>query len=197
MKKKFLVIAAIVICVSLLAAGTLAYFTDDAVTHNVITSSGVDISIEEWQEGEDGELVPYPTDPVDGVMPSADISKIVTIKNFDADAFVRAKYEITITNAEGKEMELTAEELAKVISLANIGESWAAKDPADGWMYYEKALASGEVTEPLFTDVEFAGAEMGNEFQGCTVEIAIFAQGVQAANNGATALEAGGWPNNS
>ena len=194
MKKRLLVIAAIVICVSLLAAGTLAYFTDDAVVHNVITSSGVGIEIEEWMEDENGDLVPYPKDPVEGVMPSDKLSKIVTIKNEQAPAYVRARYEITIVDANGDEMELTAEELAQVITIANIGESWEAKDPDDGWMYYKEAVAEDAVTEPLFTEVQFSGEDMGNEFQGCTVNVVIYAQGVQAANNGANALEAAGWP---
>ena len=194
MKKRLLVIAAIVICVSLLAAGTLAYFTDEAIAHNVITSSGVGIEIEEWMEDENGDLVPYPEDPVEGVMPSDKLSKIVTIKNEQAPAYVRARYEITILDAEGKEMELSAEELAQIITIANIGESWAAKDPADGWMYYKEAVAEDAVTEPLFTEVQFAGEDMGNEFQSCTVNVVIYAQGVQAANNGANALEAAGWP---
>ena len=194
MKKRLLVIAAIVICVSLLAAGTLAYFTDEAIVHNVITSSGVGIEIEEWMEDENGDLVPYPEDPVEGVMPSETFSKIVTIKNEQAPAYVRARYEITILDAEGKVMELTAEELSQIVTVANIGESWAAKDPADGWMYYKEAVAEDAVTEPLFTEVQFADEEMGNEFQSCTVNVVIYAQGVQAANNGANALEAAGWP---
>ena len=194
MKKRLLVIAAIVTCVSLLAAGTLAYFTDEAIAHNVITSSGVGIEIEEWMEDENGDLVPYPEDPVEGVMPSDKLSKIVTIKNEQASAYVRARYEITIVDANGDEMELTAEELAQVITIANIGESWEAKDPDDGWMYYKEAVAEDAVTEPLFTEVQFSGKDMGNEFQGCTVNVVIYAQGVQVANNGASALEAAGWP---
>ena len=194
MKKRLLVIAAIVICVSLLAAGTLAYFTDEAIAHNVITSSGVDIEIMEWMEDENGDLVPYPKKRIEGVMPSDELSKIVTIKNEQAPAYVRARYEITIVDAEGNEMELTAEELAQVITIANIGESWEAKDPDDGWMYYKEAVAEDAVTEPLFTEVQFSGAGMGNEFQNCTVNVVIYAQGVQAANNGASALEAAGWP---
>ena len=35
---------------------------------------------------------------------------------------------------------------------------------------------------------------MTNEYQNCTVEVIVKAQGVQTANNGSSALEAAGWP---
>jgi len=37
---------------------------------------------------------------------------------------------------------------------------------------------------------------MDNLYQGCKAEIDVFAQAVQVANNGASALEAAGWPEN-
>lgn len=193
MKKRVTVIAAIVICLSLLAAGTIAYFTDEAVVHNVITTSGVDIEIQEWQEGEDGTLKPYPKDPIEGIMPSDEVSKIVTVYNDEAAAYVRARYEIVVKDADEKVMEVPAEELARVITIVSTGDAWQSKDPSDGWMYYTQALDTDTATEPLFTDVRFSGVDMGNEYQNCTFEVIVYAQGVQAANNGATALEAAGW----
>ena len=47
MKNKLLVLGAMVCLIAILAAGTLAYFTTNAVTHNVITSGEIDISIVE------------------------------------------------------------------------------------------------------------------------------------------------------
>ena len=37
--------------------------------------------------------------------------------------------------------------------------------------------------------------DMGNEFKSSTVTIDVQAQATQVANNGATVLEAAGWPN--
>lgn len=50
MKKKILTVAAIAICLAVLASGTLAYFTAEDQVHNVITSDAVDIAIEEWKD---------------------------------------------------------------------------------------------------------------------------------------------------
>jgi len=196
MKKKVLLIAAIVIVVSLIAAaGTYAYFVDDIEVHNVITSYGVNIELKEWQEGENGTLVPYPTDPIEGGMPCDKISKIVTIENNAAPAFVRAKYEIVVLNEAGEVMDIPAADIARAVLIASNGTDWQAKDPADGWMYYKESVATGGVTEPLFTEVTFSGEDMGNEYQNCTIQVTVSAQAVQSDNNGTSALEAAGWPN--
>ena len=51
-----------------------------------------------------------------------------------------------------------------------------------------------EYTEELMTKVSFSGPGMTNEYQGCTIEVTITAQAVQADNNKTTVLEALGWP---
>ena len=195
MKKKILLIAAIVVCISILAAGTLAYFTSRTVTHNVITTSGVDIDVVEWQDPDgDGKLEAYPEGPI-SAMPGTEISKIVTVKNNQAEAYIRARFEIVVTGSDGKAMELTQQELSKVITVAmEEGSGWQQKSGDNIWWYYVNPVESGEATEPLFTEVNFDGPNMGNEYQNCTVEVIVYAEGVQTANNGATALEASGWP---
>ena len=50
MKKKILLVTAVVICLAIAATGTLAYFTSDDVAHNVITSGGVNIELVEKTE---------------------------------------------------------------------------------------------------------------------------------------------------
>lgn len=190
MKKRILVFAAILVCMALLGVGTHAYFTDAATVHNVITTDGVNIRILEHQLGEDGKLVPYPTNPVDA-MPSKEVSKIVTIENLQADAWIRANVSIRITDAQGKEMELTNDDVAKLITL-DFQDSWIAGE--DGWYYYNGSVKTGAVTEPLFTEVAFSGSNMTNEYQNCNIQIIVNAQGTQSANNGTTVLEAAGWP---
>ena len=56
-----------------------------------------------------------------------------------------------------------------------------------------KPLKPGEVTAPIFTAVTF-NANMGNEYQNATATVDVFAQAVQTANNGATVMDAQGWP---
>ena len=189
MKKKILLLAAVAICAAILASGTLAYFTAEDEVHNVITSGAVDIQIEEWQD-EIGN--PYPDDPIN-VMPGVTVSKIATVKNLEAEAYIRAKFEVVITRADGSVMELSPETLASIISLTMNGEDWLRKDGDGVWWYYNAPVATGASTEDFFTDVVFDGPNMTNEYQNCTVEVIVKAQGVQTANNGDGALEAAGW----
>ena len=193
MKKKILLVAAIAICLATLAGGTLAYFTAEDQVHNVITSDAVDISIEEWQDEE--QTIPYPDEPIE-VMPGATISKIVTVRNNEAKSWVRANFEIIITDANGDRMELSPETLASIVTVVVNGEHWQQKTGEMNWWYYNDAVATGVVTEPLFTEVVFDGPNMTNEYQNCTVEINVYAQAVQTANNGDSALDAAGWPEN-
>ena len=190
MKKKLLLLAAVAICAAILASGTLAYFTSEDQVHNVITTDAVDIQIEEWQD-EIGN--PYPNDPID-VMPGVTVSKIATIKNLEAEAYIRAKFEVVITSADGSVMELSPETLASMITLTMNGEDWRPKDGDGEWWYYNAPVKTGESTEAFFTEVVFDGPNMTNEYQNCTVEVIVKAQGVQTANNGESALEAAGWP---
>lgn len=189
MKKRILTVAAIIVCLALLGAGTLAYFTDEATAHNVITSNGIDIDIKEWQEV-DGDIVPYPDKPIP-VMPGTNLSKIVEVANKDATAWIRANVTIVVKDAEGKMMNLSADTLASIIALDYNTEAWTAKD---GWFYHNEPVAKGDSTASLFETVQFSGPNMTNEYQNCTVEIIVDAQATQFANNGATVEEAAGWP---
>lgn len=195
MKKKLLLLAAVAICAAILASGTLAYFTSEDQVHNVITTNAVDIEIEEWQKTDEG-LVSYPKENPIEVMPGVNVSKIATVKNLEAEAYIRAKFEIEITKADGSKMELTPDALKDVISLAINGEgnTWLRKDVDGEWWYYNAPVKTGESTEAFFTEVVFDGPNMTNEYQSCTVEVIVKAQGVQTANNGASALDAAGWP---
>ena len=186
MMKKILLLAAVAICISILASGTLAYFTAEDKAHNVITTNAVDIQIEEWQN-EVGK--PYPDEAI-SVTPGVTVSKIATVKNLEAPSYIRAKFEVVITRADGSVMELSPETLASIISLTMNGEEWLRKDGDDEWWYYNAPVQTGESTEAFFTEVVFDGANMTNEYQNCTVEIIVKAQAVQTANNGSSALEA-------
>lgn len=186
MKKKILTVAAMVVCTAILVGGTLAYFTAEEQVHNVITSDAVDIAIEEWQDKVGG--TPYPDEPIE-VMPSTTVSKIVTVKNKNATSYIRAKFDVVITDENGESITHDPD----VVKVEPSNGKWVEKD---GWWYYADAVATGVATEPLFTEVVFDGPNMTNEYQNCTVEINVYAQAVQAANNGASALEAAGWSEN-
>ena len=179
LKKRFLICALLVLFLSFSVNGTLAYFTGEKVAHNVITSGSVDIElVEKTADGSDFV-------DVDGVMPGRAVSKIVYVTNTGAnDAYVRIKLDMVVELAREGEADLD------LIKLDLNTTDWTEKD---GYYYYNKVLAPGASTEPLFTEVTF-DKQMGNVFQGSTVSIDVYAQATQVANNGATALEAKGWP---
>lgn len=186
-KSRLLSAAIIMILLSVIATGTLAFFTDNVTSHNVITTSGVGIKVDE-KTIEDGELVDFPEDGVDGVLPGMEIDKIVKIvaKEGTSEAWVRVKVVVEVKGKDGS--TLPAEDVVIIEYLTDNG--WTKQE--DYW-YYETAIKDGEATLPLFEKVVFAD-ELSNEYQGATALVKVSAQAVQKANNGATALEAAGWP---
>lgn len=193
MKRKLLILSALVICVATLAAGTLAYFNAEGTAHNVITSGGVGIQLIEKTKSGD-TLVDFPEDGLSGILPGTSASKIVSVENTgSADAWIRVKVEMTITGSDREALPLEiggADSVIPVITFTP-GESWTLGE--DGYYYYNAAVASGKSTETLFEEVYFA-AQMGNEYQNCTANLVVTAQAVQTANNGDSALTAAGWP---
>lgn len=190
MKRKILVLGLIVICMAIAATGSLAFYTADVEAHNVITSGGVNIQIEEWQKTDEG-LTEYPKEEIQ-VMPGTVVSKIVTVKNLEADAYVRAKFDL-VAAFKGIP-EGSAPAIPDDLITVEINEAyWMRKDGDTEWWYYKEALKAGDATEPLFTEVRFSGPQMGNEFQNSTVDVKVKAQAVQADNNGSSALDAEGW----
>ena len=196
MKKKIFAVMMVLICLAIAATGTLAYFTSEETAHNIITTGAVDIDLEEWQDldGDGQNYTPYPPEdqPIN-VMPGVTVSKIATIKSLEADAYIRAKFDVVIKRADKSVMEVSPEELEKVISLTMGSDNWIRKEGDNTWWYYKDAIAGGASTEAFFTEVVFDGPNMTNVYQNCTAEVIVTAQGVQKANNGSSVLEAG-WP---
>ena len=190
MKKKLFALAVVMICLALLTQSTIAYFTSEATATNVITTDGIKIAVEQWQQTENG-LVPYPQEAPIKVMPGISVSKIVTVKNLDAPSYVRVKLELALKDAQNREMNVSEQEKERLVLLELNTEDWTQKD---GWWYYNTAVDTAEATEALMKDVTFAGKEMGNEYQAATLEILITAQAVQQANNGSSPMDAKGWP---
>lgn len=186
MKRKLLLIAAILSMGSFAAYGTLAYFTTSENAKNVITAGTVKIQLHE--ENADG--TPFPEEAIRGVMPSQVVDKIVYAENTgESEAWVRIKVDKSLIK-DASPSEADRDGADSFISLDFNDTDWEEKD---GWYYYQSRLQPGERTEDLFTQVEFAG-EMGNEYKNSTVYIDVVLQAVQCANNGETVLEAAGWP---
>lgn len=189
MKKRILAISVVMICLSVLASVTLAYYVDSDIARNVITSGGIDIEIVE-QQLVDNQLQPYPNERIK-VMPATTVSKIVSVQNLQQPAWIRANYTLTVFDADENIMNIPAEELEKVVIITPDSSKWTEKD---GWWYCNAAAGTGEMTAPLFAEVAFSGPYMDNKYQGCTLYIDVEAEAVQKANNKETVLEALGWP---
>lgn len=193
MKKKLAIISALVICAALISGGTLAYFTDALQVHNVITSGAVKIELVEKTINENGTEVVFPKEGLTGMMPGTSASKIVSVRNTGAEAWVRVAVDVEILSSEGKELPLTVNG-EDMITFTVDDTNWIK---SDGCYYYKTAVESGKETEILFDKVHFAPS-MGNEYQNCTVRIDVSAQAVQTANNpipaGGNVTDIPGWP---
>lgn len=184
-KGSLLVAALIVVFIAGSALGTLAFYTAEERTHNVITTGGVDIELHEWAD--EDETVEFPEDGVSGVTPGTKVTKIVEVENTgNSPAWVRIILDVKALSSDG-----TTELSADRFELDFDTEHWT--QGPDGYWYYNRALEPGETTEPLFTGVTFADS-MGDDYQGSKITIGVAAQAVQTANNGDTVLEAAGWP---
>ena len=185
MKKRVIAVALLVICASIAAYGTLAYFTYEDTATNIITTGNLKIALIETSEQEDGTQVPF--EDVYDVMPGTDVSKIVAVKNVGGfAAWIRVSVDKAIELATG----VTGEVDLDLITLDVNTSHWTARD---GYYYYNRALNSGEMTEPLFTTVTFS-SKMSNMYQHSKAVIKVDAQATQVANNGSTVFEAAGWP---
>lgn len=195
MKNKLLALGAIVCLVAILAAGTLAYFTNSVVTHNVITSSGIDISVVE--KGPVGST-PLPDGgfSISGVMPDSTVKKEVAVKNETSEpAWVCVELECTIVGKNGEKMKTTIGDTALVgyVYPDNFAENWVQQGD---FYYYKKPLDGNQTTTLLIEEVAIA-PEMDNPYQECTVTVAVKAYAVQSKNNtpeSGNVLEVKGWP---
>lgn len=187
-KKKLFAMMALVIVIAILGTGTLAYFTTRALVHNVITTGGVNIELEETMLNDEGQEIPFENQT--GAMPGQEISKIVRVTNKDAEAWIRIQVEETIDKKADSENVIRIN-----YNLGTAPTQWTEKD---GWYYYNKPLANGETTEPLFKGVTLAGQEMDNKYQNKDIVVSVSAQAVQAANNaipdGGNVTDVKGWP---
>ena len=182
-KKRAALIAAIVCCIAMVAAGSLAYFNAQETAKNVITTGALKMVLHD--ETTDGK--PFPEDGISGVVPATTVDKKVYVENVgNVDMYVRIALDKVITPAKGTQAELDFSNITLDID----SSKWTEKD---GYYYYNRALKPGEKTEPLFTKVSF-GAELGNDYMDAKVVIDVDAQAVQSKNNTDSALDAKGWP---
>ncbi len=189
MKKRIAYLAMLCILLTMFMNSTLAYFTAEETARNVISSGAVAVELVEKQLA-DNALADYPDGSI-SVMPGTEVSKIVSARNLEEPAWLRMAYTVTILDADGEKMDITADELGQIMDLNEDSLNWTY---SDGWWYYNQALAAGEESKPLFTRVLFSGPEMTDKYQSCVIAIDVVAQAVQQVHNGDTVMDAAGWP---
>lgn len=194
MKKKVLLS---MLCLSIMAVtsyNTVAYFIADVRTTNIVTMPSLDLDLNEMMKN-GTELVEYPVDTIQGVMPGRTISKIPYINNTgDEDFYTRVYIKTHIYDSAGNEINPEEE----IININIDHENWVTDENIANWYYYKNIVKSGtnQVLAP-FTKVKFS-EDMGNEYKNAKVEIEVYAQAVQAKNNEVdlskqSILEVQGW----
>lgn len=192
MKKKAVLVILLLTILLVGVQSTSAYFSTSKVAHNVITSGAIDIELLETTLDDNQDEVSYPKDPVVGVMPGREHSKIVRVHNAGTQpAWVRIRVETSIKDVQGNSLPTDK------LGIRYDENYWIEED---GYFYYKEKLTPGAKTEPLFRTVKF-DPTMGNDYQNATVEIDVIAQGVQSVNNGipaepadADVTDVKGWP---
>ena len=181
-KKRILCLTVLVICLAMLATGTMAYFVAEETAYSVITTGCLYMELK--QETADGQ--PLLQEGVLNVVPATAADQVAYVKNRGSvPFFTRVLVEKKIIPAEGSDAQLDTE----LVTLNINEDDWTEKD---GFYFYKRILRPGQKTAPLYTEVGFA-PEMGNEYMNARVEIRVLAQAVQSANNGTDATLALGW----
>ena len=179
-KSRLLLIALAAILVTVLTQPTLAYYTTIGKATNVVTSGGIELKIhEKTADGSD-----FPAEGV-YIIPGDIVSKQVSVENVCEHPFyLRVKLISGSTN-----VALSAEDCLKMdIDTAN----WTY---LDGYYYYNQILHPGEITPPLFTQVEIVGSKVDQTHIGSTLSLTVNAYAVQSENNPADhPWDASGWP---
>ena len=179
-KSKLLLFALVAILLTVLTQPSLAYYTTVGVATNVVTSGQIQLKIHERTA--DGS--PFPEEGV-YIIPGDIVSKQVSVENVCAHPFyLRVKLVSSSTN-----QTLSAEDCLKMnIDTAN----WTL---VDGFYYFNRILKPGEITTPLFTEVEIVGSKVDQTHIGATLGLTVKAFAVQSEHNAAAyPWDAAGWP---
>lgn len=144
-------------------AGTAGYQTE---VINSVTIGDISISLEEFEPGTGGSLVPYENGKI--VLPGQKIDKIVRITNQANRAWVRARLEYTSDDGI-KGMSDSA------VSIS--GEKWVK---ANGYYYYTEPLGEKETVE--FINAVRIPTEWDGSYAEKSFSVVVSADAVQESN---------------
>lgn len=179
-RSRLLIIALAAILATILTQPTLAYYTTIGKATNVVTSGNISLQIhEKTADGSD-----FPEEGV-YVIPGDIVSKQVSIENVCNHPFY-----LRVMLVRGTTDEAISEEEAMKLDINT--QNWTYQD---GYYYYNAILEPGQVTVPLFTQVEIVGSQVDQSHAGSTLSLTVNAYAVQSENNPAEQpWDAAGWP---
>ena len=182
-KKKTALILSIM-CILALALGTAAYYTTSDTAVSTVKASNLEVKLVMLEDDGSGNQIPVNTNTT--ILPGETKSRIAKVTNVGKEpAWVRV--DALVNAPHGVE---NIEEFG-YIELGNVDDKhWAHRD---GYWYYDKALAPGETTESLFTEISFTD-DITDNYKGKDLTVTVVAQGTQEKHNGSTAFDAQGWP---
>ncbi len=181
MKKKIFALCLVaLLAVTAVTGATLAYFTDTDDASNEFTVGNVDIELTEpkWDttgkaEAEDS----YPGEP---------LAKDPTVTNVGKNpCFVR----ISVTNLDQFTEQFGADAMIRYCTnyvTDALGTDWVLHE--DGYYYYSKVLAVGEVTPALFDQIVIP-TQITNDAETIAIEVKAEAVQAQGAKPSFSAVE--------
>ena len=180
-KLKILFTTVIIIVLTILSQGTLAFYSTVGTATNVVTSGNIRfIILERRDDGSD-----FPKEGVT-VIPGDTVSKKVSIKReCEHPFYLRIKL---IYGINGSNESMSGDFFELDIDT----ENWVEKD---GWLYYKDVVQPETTTTEAFTKVHIVGEKVDNKYIGKALTLKVSAQAVQSENNPANQpWEAAGWP---
>ena len=192
-KRKRTALVASLSLVAVIGIGaTLAYFTDNASTKNVVTMGHVDITLTEnkvhkdqapdkWVQEEGTDAITDKGLEFNDVLPGETVPKNPTITLVDdsVDAYVRIKMEITApagSTITPEDLSVLETKLRAQILKENPNWYYNSKD---GYYYYNGKMSSGDAIA-LFESVTIPGEEWGNNTADQSFSIVLQAEAIQA-----------------
>ena len=174
-------VAALILCITGVTYGTLAYFTDKDTRANVITIGHVTGTLTETDE--------HMRDDNTTGKDYTNVKPGDVLDKESEDAYVRVSI-----NYEG----LTMEQVSDIENSLDISAGWTKSE--DGYYYYNEILSNktGAInSSKVFSKVTIP-TEWGNEIAGITFNINVMAEFIQSDNFTPVTDEAGnitGWGN--
>ncbi len=182
-KKKLTIISlCLLLCIGFFSS--VAYLIRTIDTDNVITFGNLKLQLINKTLDSNGKEVDV--DKLEEKLSAASLSRRIRVKNIcDNDMYVRVKVKLN-----GKK----GDESFPVDVYADCNYNRADWQEKDGWWYYNSVLSSGKETENLLDTIEFNLNNLTSKYSGSKIIFNVEAQAVQSKNNGDSALNAEGWP---